>query len=417
MAEQDQNVRDALRLFTLKLSREARAASTSLTPWTAKEQISRQRTSPASFDAATEYEAIMAKQRARFRPPPPPDPATAPEAVAPELQLRLADAGSWLAKACALADRWSGLENFDGWVSFNVDSDCGYLLGQALQPGATYSRKYLMAKVKDISEGLNSISVSLHEFQVPGSLIKVPEVVHAPRFARLNPGILARLLSEDLAARIEAGRELEKTAETAGVMSPPIQKWVEEASDVLGGLSPEVLHGFTRLVSGSAACGCLGVTSPIELARAYLALGLDYLEEVRERMPDYAEASGQLAPEPRVSMTFEGGTFNGAQFAGTISNVDSTIAGVVNQSGSDTAAALKALEQAVLSESRWSKDEKRDLLDNVECLAEAAEKPPEKRNRGMLKSVLSALTAAAAGGTAVGKVMDSWGDVLHKILP
>ena len=87
-------------------------------------------------------------------------------------------------------------------------------------------------------------------------------------------------------------------------------------------------------------------------------------------------------------MTFEGGTFNGAQFASTISNVNSTIAGVVNQSGSDTAAALKR---------------SRNL--------------PRERYRGMIKSVLSTLTAAAASGTAVGKVMDSWGDVLHKILP
>ena len=60
---------------------------------------------------------------------------------------------------------------------------------------------------------------------------------------------------------------------------------VEEASDVLNGLSPEVLHGFTRLVSGSAACDCLGVASPLKLARAYLALGLDYLEEVANAYP------------------------------------------------------------------------------------------------------------------------------------
>lgn len=56
------------------------------------------------------------------------------------------------------------------------------------------------------------------------------------------------------------------------------------------------------------------------------------------------------------------------------------------------------------------------LLDNVGYLAEAAQAPPEKRNRGIIKSVLAALTAAATSGVELSKAMDTWGAVLHKLV-
>lgn len=424
MAEQNQKARDALALFSSQLSRQARAASTSLAPW-AGERGERQRLSPRggtpdSFhDAVAEYEAVMAKQRARFKPPPPPDPAKAPVPVDPRLRQLLTTAATWLSDSCALADRWSGLKNFDGWVSFGAEesAECGYLLSQAIQPGATYSRAYLQAKVQDICKALLSISAKLQAFAVPDSLVDVPDIVCAPRFARLNEGILARLITEDLETQIKAGRDLERSPGSTGSSSPPVLHWVTNAANVLRGLSPEVLLGFGRLVRGATACTCPGIASPLTLAESYLVLGLDYLEEVRERMPDYAEASGQRAPEPRISMTIKGGTFNGMQVADQIANIDSTIACVVNQSGSDTAAALEDLKQAILSHDGLDGKETQELIDNVEYLAEAAEKPPEKRNRGIIKSVLAALTGAAAAGSELDKVMSSWGDVLHKIMP
>ncbi|MGW3959383.1 hypothetical protein ACWED2_06140 [Amycolatopsis sp. NPDC005003] len=420
IAEQNRNVRDALALFSSQLSQQARAANASLAPWAA-ERVERRRPSPRGgtpdsfYDAVAEYEAVMARQRARFKPPPPPDPATVPVPVDPRLRQRLVTAATWLSDSCALADRWSGLKNFDGWVSFDTDGtgEASYLLDQAIQPGAAYSPAYLRAKVQDICKALLSISTKLRDFPVPDSLIDVPDIVHAPRFARLKEGILARLITEDLETQIKAGRQLERSPESTGSSSPPVLQWVVDAANVLRGLSPEVLQGFGRLVSGSTACTCPGVASPFTLAESYLVLGLDYLEEVRERMPDYAEASGQRAPEPRISMTIKGGTINGMQIA----TVNSTLASVVNQSGSDTATALEALKQAVLSHDGLDSEATQELIDNVEYLAEAAEKPPEKRNRGIIKLALAALTGAATAGTELGKVMNSWGDVLHKIMP
>jgi len=424
MAEQNRNARDALALFSSRLSQQARAATAPLVPW-AGGRVEQRRPSPPSatpepfFDAAAEYEARIAKHRARYQPPPPPDPAKAPVPVDPQLRRHLTTAATWLHDSCALADRWSGLKNFDGWVSFGAEQtgECGWLLDQAIQPGATYSRAYLRAKVQDICKAMLSISAKLQAFPVPDSLIDVPDIVHAPRFARLNEGILARLITEDLETQIKTGRELENSPDSMGSLPPSVRQWVVDVGNVLRGLSPEVLQGFSQLISGSAACTCPGIASPFRLAQAYLVLGLDYLEEVRERMPDYAEASGQRAPEPNISMTIKGGTFQGVQFGTKIENINSTIAGVVNQSGSDTAAALEALKQAILSHNGLGREETQELIDNVEYLAEAAEKPPEKRNRGIIKLALAALTGAATAGTELGKVMSSWGDVLHKIMP
>ena len=59
-------------------------------------------------------------------------------------------------------------------------------------------------------------------------------------------------------------------------------------------------------------------------------------------------------------------------------------------------------------------DQRRDLLDNVGYLAEAAQAPPERRNRGIVKSVLATLKVAAISGGALNQAMDTWGEILHK---
>jgi len=116
-------------------------------------------------------------------------------------------------------------------------------------------------------------------------------------------------------------------------------------------------------------------------------------------------------------MSFKDGTFYGGQFAANIANTDSTITGGINQGSSDTAAALAALKQALLSDDSLSCEKRRDLIDHAKYLEEAAAEPPEKRNRGILKLALGVLTGAATAGSELGKVLNSWGEVLHKLVP
>jgi hypothetical protein len=420
MNDQDGKVREALRQFIAEQSRQALAVSANLTPW-AEPWVEKNSPLPPEGDAATSYRAILDVRKARFkrRPVLPDDPTRTAEPVDLNLRLHLEVAFRWLYTAPAAVERWRNLKSFQGWISLGVNSrdDCLYSIGQAIQPEARYSRAYLGSKVSSICDNLNTIAAKLQEFQVSGQLVDVPDVIRAPRYGQLREGVLARLFAEDLEAQIAIGREIETSLADGTSASQSVQEWGDTAGEILAGLTSAVQEGFVQLISGAAACDCPGVADPDILARAYLALGLAYMEEVQERMSDYAEASGQMPPEPKVSMTFSGGTFYGGQFAAQIENIDTTIAGVLHQGGSDLADALEAIKQAVLSQQGLGVGQSRDLLDNVEYLAEAAQAPPGKRNRGIIKSVLGALATAATGGAELGKAMDVWGDVLHRLLP
>lgn len=421
MDDQDQKVREALRQFVAEEGRQALAASANLTPWS-EPWVEKNSPLPSEGDSATIYRARLDARKARLmrRPVLPDDPTRTAEPVDPNLRLHLEVAHNWLRTAPSAMERWRSLKDFQGWNGLGLnsrDDSCFASIGQAIQPDARYSRAYLGSKVMGICDDLSAIAAKLQEFQVSGPLVDIPDTINAPRYGQLREGVLARLLVEDLKAQITVGRKIETSLTDGTLASQSVYEWGDEVGKLLAGLTSAVLEGFVQLISGSVACDCPGVADPDILARAYLALGLAYLEEVQERMSDYAEASGQMAPEPKVSMTFSGGTFYGGQFAAQIKNIDTTIAGVLHQGGSDMADALEALKQAVLSQQGLDADQSRDLLDNVEYLAEVAQAPPEKRNRGIIKSVLGALATAATGGAELGKAMDVWGEVLHSLLP
>ncbi|WP_138430102.1 MULTISPECIES: hypothetical protein [Streptomyces] len=250
-----------------------------------------------------------------------------------------------------------------------------------------------------------------------------PAVALPPRHARLREGMLARLTAQDLAGQISAGRALEASVATNAREGEAIAAWcsksVEQLRAALVGVGNDAPPGYTGLwIPGE------GVWRGFEYAIHHasdhatrLSLGLGYLEEVLQRMPDYAEASGQTAPEPGLSVSISGGTVNIPQLAARINNINSTITGVVHQSGTNVAEALRELQRAVVAQEGLEDTERQTLLDNVEYLATAANTPPEGRNRGLVTSVLLALTTAAAGAEQLQRVMDTWGGVLQGLIP
>jgi hypothetical protein len=284
-----------------------------------------------------------------------------------------------------------------------------------IQPGILWGRDYLEERVRHIHRMFSEFARKLSAFRVPEPLLQIPDVILPPRHARLNPGVLVRLLAEDIASQIEAGQSLDQ-ALAAGAAEPrDVLAWSDHCAEILAGVGDEVKTGLTRLTKGATACSA-PVADPIILGRAYLALGLGFLKEVQQRMNDYAEAAGQVPPQPQVSIVIRGGTFYGSQIAAQIANIESTITGVAQHGDRDLADGLKELTQAVLVQDGLDDEQRQDLLDNVGYLAEAAGKPSEKRNRGIIKSVLGALGTAAATSTELGKAMDAWGGVLHQLL-
>lgn len=252
---------------------------------------------------------------------------------------------------------------------------------------------------------------------IPDRVITAPGDSRPPRHGHLKEGMLARLVAEDLAARIDAGRALAASVTRREQICPAAPDWVDHVNEVLAGLEPEIRIS-SDVFFGLGACQSplVPAAGAVALCRAYLALALAYLEEVQERMPDYAEASGQAVPEPAVSLTFSGGTFYGGQFAAQITNIDSVIAGALRDGGPDTADALTALKQAILAQHGLDDEQRGDLLDGVGSLAQAAQAPPDKRDRAAVRSVLAALKVAALAGGELSQAMDSWGSVLHRLL-
>ncbi|MFE7311266.1 hypothetical protein ACFU8A_43490, partial [Streptomyces sp. NPDC057546] len=268
-----------------------------------------------------------------------------------------------------------------------------------------------------IYDQLNGLGEA-YQARHPDMLLDVPEETRPPRRARLAQGEIGRLLVEDLNTQIEDCRSLDASLNAGTSTWSAAHDWISSMSFFLRQcLGHAVADGFDRLTQGLKACDYPLIARPESLARAYLCLGSSYLEEVVALMPDYAGAAGQTTPQSHVSMSFSGGTFYGGQFAAQIANINSSISGLSQQGGTEVADALKALEQAVLSQADLDEEQRRDLLDNVGYLGEVAQLPPEQRNRGIIRSALAALSLAASSGNDLNQAMDAWGGVLHNLLP
>ncbi|MCX5379792.1 hypothetical protein [Streptomyces sp. NBC_00091] len=335
-----------------------------------------------------------------------------------------------LREAQALLDRrgrtrseplWRDLENAVGCLDYHppalwiIENDHGDFYKTVSTYTSHHTKDTVDRAVAALIGNIRKLATAFREDN-PTCLIELPDEIHPPRHAVFTKGTLARLFVEDLSAWIENCKEIEAAVATATAVSPVILEWRDSTSQFLG-RHLGVKLGFDSLMKSAPACGSPLIADAHALGRAYLALGLAYLEEVRGRMPDYAEASGQAAPEPRVSLTFSGGNYYGGQFAAQIANIHSSVAGVHQDGGAGIADALTALGQAVLAQENLDDDQRRDLLDNVEYLAGAAGEPPEQRNRGMIRSALNALNAAAAAGTGLGTAMEAWSGVLQRLVP
>ncbi|MEU7640493.1 hypothetical protein AB0C11_31150 [Streptomyces sp. NPDC039016] len=386
--EQDKAARERLRPFLIAQARRCDSVAATIEPWLGR---------------ASKWDRTY--QTDRFR---------------PGASRVIRDAYRW---AQGYEDpSWNVLNNalsgFDYYSPslMSVENGTGNACQYAITTSEPLVRGAIDRNVQVLYNNIKKLAVALREAD-PDHLLYIPGEIHPPRHAVFNAGVLARLFAEDLSAQIERCRETEAAVAVAASVSPLIREWRDSTSQFLNRhLGREVGSGFSSVTEGANACGSVLIADANALGRACVALGSAYLEKVQDRMSDYAEASGQAAPEPRVSMTFSGGNFYGGQFAAQIANIHSSIAGVHQDGGAEIADALRALGQAVLTQQNLDDEQRRDLLDNVEYLADAAGKPPERRNRGIIKAALGALSAAAATGTGLSTAMDAWGGVLHRLL-
>lgn len=320
-------------------------------------------------------------------------------------------------------------DSFPGAVSYHIEAyglslSCFHGLevgGGGLEPGSSYWELYqqkgqaLNGQVRRINDRFERM-IQCCEGKIVSPIIHVPGEVHAPRRGCLKDGVSARFVIEDIAEQIEAGWSLYATIANGWTPNRDIEAWSYKTGGILGRLKADCSSSFWGLVEGAKICMSPSVSNPAALGKAYLTLGLDYLEEVTQRMPEYVEQTNEVSPG-NGSLNIHGGNFYGGQFAVKIENINSTIAGIIQRGNSDIGDALTALEQAVLDQPGLVDEQRSDLLDHVGYLATAAQTEPEERNRGTIRTVLAALTTAAASGQHLQSAMDSWGGVLHQILP
>jgi hypothetical protein len=252
------------------------------------------------------------------------------------------------------------------------------------------------------------------------SVIPAPADVHPPRYARLPDGVSARRLTADLAAAIRDGRALDADLALRRKDWGDVDAWRKSSDPALSRVpGPADGRGYHELHNefprSLYRCGNPLIADPYALARAYLALRLAYIEEVLERMPDYADASGQ-SPDPQVQVNITNSTMTNTQIAAEIANVGSVISAVADSGDTGVAAALTALQQAVQSQQGLDDGERQALLGSVGDLAEAARDPADGRARRAATSALTALQFAAKTGGALSQALATWGDVLHRLL-
>lgn len=256
------------------------------------------------------------------------------------------------------------------------------------------------------------------------------EAFHPPRYTSLRAGINERRFLSDLEEAIRAGKanaqeigrfsgnHLQVSAGTEEL----IDQWIEECVKLLRGLQVsehsldagrDVANEFLFFVQNWRAYINPSIVNEPRFASCVLSLGTLYLEEVRKNMPDYVESSGQKS-QPQYSINISGGTIYGP-VAMRLEAINSTIAGIMEQGTADLAEALESLEKAILADTQSDDELRQDLLDNLEVLANEAQSAPQNRKRGVIKSIIGSLKAAANSGPEIAKAMETWGGIITSL--
>jgi hypothetical protein len=251
-----------------------------------------------------------------------------------------------------------------------------------------------------------------------------PEEQHPPRGREISlDRVHLDFFAADLAECIAAGTQLDAALAANTADAAAFRDWAGATGRLLAMLTvnaslagPAVsAYGGFQTLTYQPLLDHPVVPDPARLCRAHLSLGFGYLIELKALIPEYQQSVAPSEKGPDMSVNISGGNFFGAQIASQIQNIRSTIAGITQDGNNDLAAAITALEHAVTAQGSLSDKEREDLLGNIGFLAQAARTAPDKRNRGVIKAVLRALTAAAQTGTELATALATWETVLHTL--
>jgi hypothetical protein len=250
---------------------------------------------------------------------------------------------------------------------------------------------------------------------------------HPPAFARLRDDVVAESVADGLTELVDEGlRQYE--AARAGHCPRDSRRVGEESeralsrafltSEVFGGLI-EVNRGLRNAEVNAWGNGLLSKVYEKAAAGIHprihascLTITVNYLAEVLELMPDYAEASGQGKRRDPVTVIGNVGQIN---IADTITSIGATIKIVESGGQTSVADAIRALTQAVQQAPELAEEQRAQLLDHVADVADAAAAPGEPRKLSRAKAAMAIITKAAGASTQLAQTIETWHGVFGKL--
>jgi hypothetical protein len=139
--------------------------------------------------------------------------------------------------------------------------------------------------------------------------------------------------------------------------------------------------------------------SQVQELQAILQL-VDLLEEIPETVRSTSVARGQRQPAPSVVVTNSTiGTLNLGEIEGIVRNKISTLA------PADLKTGLDQVMQAALADQNLNEDQRRQVLEHLDSLAEFGKLGPADRKRAVVTSILAGLSRLLS---VAGQAHDVW---------
>lgn len=382
---QEEPTQQGLKKLLLFHSREAQTRADALRPWYSQRSRRGAATKPEALKALYDaFEWIRGGNQAPG-----------------ELRYRIAFSGDvW--------DGWRGLVDLDGTFYFSRPA---HEAVKRVRPGIAISMVYhIVLQIAEICR----------EARVIGPVLYVPDPKHPPRHGKLADGVLARNVAEDLTAVIAQGHALDRDLAAGAPPMPALQEWRDlvQSSGAGFDMHRAVLHSLGR---GIADCGSPAVPDAAILGRAHLALALEYLEELMERLPEYAEASGQGERPAPVTINGKFVAINSPvtnshlAVGERVTSIGATIEAVADGGHTDVAVAIRALTEAIQHTPEFAEDQRAELLDHVADVADAAAAPDEPRKLNRAKAAMAMITSAAGASTQLAQAVSTCQQAIHQL--
>ncbi|MFF2331831.1 MULTISPECIES: hypothetical protein [unclassified Streptomyces] len=234
-----------------------------------------------------------------------------------------------------------------------------------------------------------------------------PPGLSPPRVARLREDTVAEAVEDRIFEYVEKqSRRFLATPPHGFSMAVPT--WDAGARLLTDFLTADVLQRFERTTVGFQAVSRWDDTSAAPVVRSrmhriFVTFALNYMVEVLNSMPEYADHSGENTQKNGI--TIQAGV---VQIANTLNVIGSNVAAVMQRGDTESAEAVNALSAAVQADQNLDPQSRAEQLENVADVAAAVADPDADGSRRRGRNALAAITAAAGASSQITQAIEQW---------